>query len=139
MNQGGGQKKIKVSEQQIDILLWLAEQEERKPIELAGVSNTLTATESTPLTVNVNVMEAPDVATAQLSHKVKKIGKRWNPAAFFGRPLTPSESAAISRRLKSLERQGLIKRTKSRGKRVRTSHIKLTAEGWAFAYERRRR
>ncbi len=145
MTQAGGRKQTKLSQRQQDILLWLTEQEERPPVELIGTSDTATATEGAILIITADASGQGSSRARGKGHivaplstangectQVKKIGTRWSVKAFFkakyGREPTPSEISSCARSLERLEQQGFVKRTASRGKRKKTSHIKRTEE-----------
>ncbi len=56
-------------------------------------------------------------------------GAPWSSARFDGQPVTARRSVTLAKSLKRLEARGLVKRTRSRGKRSRTSHVNLTKDG----------
>lgn len=61
--------------------------------------------------------------------KPRNRGIKWDAAAFLEHQPTSSNSSTLHNSLKALERRGLIIRGQSRGKRRRTSHVRLTETG----------
>ena len=64
-------------------------------------------------------------------------GVRWLPEAIYDRPLSRSESAALSRALRGLERRGLVLRDAPAGSGRRTSAVQVTGAGRIVAKQLR--
>ncbi len=120
MDPGSGQKGTKLSKWKKKILPWLIQQEVPR-IGLETMRSLFELVE----------FEYMSLEPWRESWPLKR-GVKWSAKEFLGRSPTATESMSLSRALADLERAGLVKRTHSRGKRKRTSHIKLTKEGIAF-------
>jgi DNA-binding PadR family transcriptional regulator len=87
-------------------------------------------------------LEHPDAFLATQKEKSELPGRvlvRWSPSEFFKGPVGRSDSANVSKALRSLEKRKLIRRHeagRSRGQIRKTTHVGLTPDGadFCFAY-----
>lgn len=117
---------------QKDLLQYLREREGLKPIRFSkGDVGTPFAEIEMSDEMSSRFYEL--IFTELATEPPRKQGLPWSVKDFLGRKPTASESTAIGRALEALEVRGLVIRTQSRGKRKRTSHVRLTREGQLIA------
>ncbi len=140
MTQAGGRKQTKLSELQKDIVLWIG----YHTGDITRMGHLATGEPPSRQALRL-VLEDIQELGERLDEalKTRKAGESlleslpepryrgvpWEAKPFLGRPATPSESSSLNKSLFRLEERGLIKRTRSRGKRKHTSHVNLTSEG----------